>query len=232
VSVSHAQAATSGVLADDTDSDPADVLSVNAVNGSSANVGHAVTGAFGALTLNADGSYSFTNTNASAVAAAGGVAEDIFNYTVNNGHGGTAASTLTVLITSPSETYLTGAHGSTIKGGAGSYVLDGSAGSMNVTAGSGAQWLVGGAGDTLTGGSSADTFMFAPSFGKETVSNFNAAQDVIDLPQSLFENFAAVHADMHASGANTVIAFDAADAITLSNIAVQNLHAQNFHFVV
>ena len=96
----------------------------------------------------------------------------------------------------------------------------------------GTQWLIGGSGDTLTGGSTADTFNFAPGFGKETINNFNTAQDVIDPPQSLFANFAAVEADMHASGLNTVITLDANDEITLSHVAVQNLHAQNFHFVV
>jgi len=233
ISVSHAQAATGGVLANDSDSDPADVLSVSAVNGSAANVGGSVAGAYGTLTLISDGSYTYTNTNSGGVTAAGGVAEDIFKYTVSNGHGGMAASTLTVLITSPGENYVSGAHGSTIHGGTGSYVLDGSAGNMNVTAGGGgAQWLAGGPGDTLTGGSSADTFMFAPSFGKETINNFNAAQDVIDLPQNLFANFAAVAADMHFSGANTVITLDANDAITLSHVAIWNLHAQNFHFVL
>ena len=233
VAVSHAQAATGGVLANDTDSDPADVLSVSAVNGSSANVAHAVSGAYGTLTLNTDGSYSYTNTNSGAVTTAGGVAEDIFNYTVNNGHGGIGTSTMTVLLTGPSETYLTGAHGSAITGGTGSYVLDGSAGNVTATAGGGAaQWLIGGPGDTLNAGSTADTFLFEPGFGKVTVNNFNAAVDVIDLPQSLFANFAAVQADMHASGANTIIEFDANDMITLSHVAAANLHAQNFHFVV
>ena len=209
------------------------MLSVSAVNGAAANVGHAVAGAFGTLDLNSDGSYTYANTNSSAVAAAGGVAEDTFNYTVGNGHGGTANSMLTVLITSPGETYVSGAYGSTIRGGNGSYVLDGSAGNMSVTAGnSGAQWLVGAPGDTLNAGHSADTFIFPPGFGNETIKNFNAAQDIIDLPQSVFANFAAVAADLHASAGNTVITLDANDAITLSHIAVADLHAQNFHFMV
>ena len=231
VSISHAQAATGGVLANDSDADSADILSVSAVNGSAANVGHSVTGAFGALTLNSDGSYTYTNSNSAAVTALGGVAEDMFNYTVNNGHGGTATSTLAVVVTSPGETYIGGASGSAISAGNGSYVLDGTAGNMNLTAGqSGTQWLFGGAGDTLNGSNSADTFLFAANLGKETVNNFTA-QDVIDLPQSLVSSFAALQADMHASGANTVITFDANDAITLSHVAAQNLHAQNFHFV-
>ncbi|MGN6750650.1 MAG: NF038122 family metalloprotease, partial [Xanthobacteraceae bacterium] len=225
--------AAQGVLVGDSDANPSDVLSVSAVLGSGANVGQAVNGAFGVLTLNSDGSYSYNNTNSSAVTAAGGVTEDLFNFTVSNGHGGTADATLAVLITSPNDMYKTGAAGTTLKGGSGNYVLDGSAGHMTLAAGSqGQQWLVGGPGDTLSGGKSTDTFMFAPGFGKETINSFNVNQDVIDLPQSLFANFAAVQADMHASGSNTIIVIDANDVITLNHVSITSLHASNFHFLV
>jgi Ca2+-binding RTX toxin-like protein len=161
------------------------------------------------------------------------VTKDLFNYTVSNGHGGTANATLAILITSPKDIYLTGSAGTALKGGSGNYVLDGSAGNMSLTAGNqGQQWLVGGHGDTLSGGRSIDTFMFAPGFGKETINNFNAAQDVIDLPQNLFPNFAAVQADLHTSGANTLIVADANDVITLSHVSIASLHASNFHFLV
>jgi Ca2+-binding RTX toxin-like protein len=137
------------------------------------------------------------------------------------------------LITSPNDVYLTGSAGSTLRGGSGNYVLDGSAGNMNLTAGNqGQQWLVGGAGDTLNAGKSTDAFMFAPGFGKETINNFNATRDVIDLPQSMFANFAAVQADMHTSSGNTLIVADANDVITLSHVSITSLHAQNFHFLV
>ncbi len=222
-----------GVLANDSNSNPGDILSVSAVDGSAGNVGQAVNGIFGTLTLNSGGSYTYANTHPLLVALVGGVIEDTFNYTVSDGHGGTANSTLTVLITSPWDTYVTGAHGSAIQGGTAITVLDGSAGDMNVNAGSGGhQWLFGGPGDTLNGGSAADTFMFAPGFGQETINNFDPAHDVIDLPKSLFPDFAAVQTDMHASGANTVIALDANDAITLSHVTAQSLQAQNFHFII
>jgi VCBS repeat-containing protein len=225
--------AAHGVLVGDSDANPSDVLSVSAVLGSGANVGQAVNGAFGVLTLSSDGSYSYSTTNSSAVTAAGGVTEDLFNYTVSNGHGGTADATLAILITSSNDIYKTGAAGTTLKGGSGNYVLDGSAGHMTLTAGSqGQQWLVGGSGDTLSGGKSTDTFMFAPGFGKETINNFNPTQDVIDLPQSLFANFAAVQADMHTSGSNTIIMADANDVITLNHVSITSLHASNFHFLV
>ena len=167
--------------------------------------------------------YGANNTPASEVWANGTTTIQTETW---NGNG-------TVLVTTPSETYVTGAEGSTIAGGMGSNVLDGSAGNMNVTAGSGgAQVLIGGAGDTLTGGSAADTFIFPTNLGNETINNFNTANDMIELPSAEVANFAALQADMHAAGANTVITFDAHDAITLSHVAVQNLTVQNFHFMV
>jgi hypothetical protein len=48
----------------------------------------------------------------------------------------------------------------------------------------------------------------------------------------VFANFAAVEADLHAASGNAVLTLDASDAITLSHVAVANLHAQNFHFIV
>ena len=139
----------------------------------------------------------------------------------------------TVLITTPGEAHISGLQGSTITGGIGSTILDGSAGNVNVTAGSGGtQVLIGGAGDILTGGNTADTFIFPTDLGNETINNFKTATDVIELPTAEVANFAALQADMHNSGVNTIIAFDAHDSITLSNIAAQHLTAQNFHFMI
>ena len=71
---------THGVLANDIDPIPNDTLTVSAVNGQAANVGHAVAGTYGTLTLNADGSYSYS-ANGSHALPSSGVAEDIFTYT-------------------------------------------------------------------------------------------------------------------------------------------------------
>ncbi len=234
VSVGHVQATTSGVLANDSDSNPSDILRVTAVDGSAAHVGKSIAGAFGTLDLRSDGSYIYTNTHPTAVTSVGGVAEDIFNYTVGNGHGGTANSTLSVLITSSNDTYVAGAAGSTIKGVSGAHdVLDGSAGNMHVTAGiTGAQWLIGGPGDTLTAGIGADTFIFSPHIGNETINNFNVAHDVIDLPMQEIAKFSALLADLHTSGTDTIITLDAHDSIMLSHVAAHNLTANNFHFIV
>ena len=58
-------------------------------------------GLYGSLTLNADGTYTYTLNNGSAAVQALGAGEklaDTFTYTVSDGHGGTASNTLTVTI--------------------------------------------------------------------------------------------------------------------------------------
>jgi ELWxxDGT repeat protein len=98
-------------------------------------------------------------------------------------------------------------------------------------ASTGASVLIGGPGETLTGGSGADTFIFPPNFGDNTITNFNAHNDTIELPQSEFANFHSVMADAHQVGTNTVITYDAHDSITLDHVVQNTLHAQNFHLV-
>jgi VCBS repeat-containing protein len=87
-----------GVLANNTDPIPGDTLSVTAVNGQSANVGHAIAGTYGSLTLYADGHYTYS-ASSSAQLPASGLGQDVFTYTDTTGQGGTASSTLTVDVT-------------------------------------------------------------------------------------------------------------------------------------
>ncbi len=89
--------AASGVLSNDTDLEN-DPLTVSAVNGNPANVGVAVVGTYGTLTLNADGSYTYVANNADSLAE--GVEDtDTFTYTVADGNGGTDTATITITIT-------------------------------------------------------------------------------------------------------------------------------------
>ncbi len=101
-------ASTGSVLSNDTDQDiPAapDILAVTEVNGGGGNVGIAVAGTYGSLTLNADGSFSYAVDNGSALVqalAAGQQVHDIFTYTItDNGtpSSATANSSLDVTIT-------------------------------------------------------------------------------------------------------------------------------------
>jgi VCBS repeat-containing protein len=89
--------AAHGVLSNDTDPDTHDVLHVSAVNGVSTNVGHSIAGAYGALNLGANGSYSYSvNQNLGSAASHGGV--DTFSYSVDDGHGGSSISTLNIAV--------------------------------------------------------------------------------------------------------------------------------------
>jgi probable HAF family extracellular repeat protein/VCBS repeat-containing protein len=222
--------AAHGVLANDTDPVPNDTLSVSAVNGQAANVGHALAGSYGTLTLKADGSYSYL-ANHGGLPGPVDIGIDTFSYSATDGAGGTATSTLTVVVTSPGQTYVGGTAGTTIHGGSGSYVLDGGAGSDTVIAGKGNQVLIGGPNDTLTAGSGRDTFVFVPNFGKNAITNFNPHDDVIELPKSEFANFAAVQAHAQQVGHDTVITYDAQDTITLTGVSLSSLHASDFHLV-
>jgi autotransporter passenger strand-loop-strand repeat protein/VCBS repeat-containing protein len=220
--------AAHGVLADDTDPVPHDMLTVSAVDWKASNVGHALVGGYGTLTLDANGSYTYLANHLGLPLS--GVGIDTFSYTAADGDGGTANSTLTIVVTSAGQTYVGGTAGTTIKGGFGLYVLDGLAGTDTLIAGIGIQVLIGGSNDTLTAALGFDTFAFAPNFGMNTIKNFNPILDSIQLPKSEFANFAAVQGDMQQVGANTVITYDAADVITLTGIRASNLHASDFHF--
>ena len=46
-----------------------------------------------------------------------------------------------------------------------------------------------------------------------------------------FANFSALQSHTSQSGANTMIALDASDTVTLTNVTATNLAASQFHFV-
>ncbi len=98
---------TGNVLSNDTDADSAlglgETLSVQKVNDQLGNVGLAVAGLYGSLTLSVDGSYSYILDSANIAIHAlsvGQVFTDTFIYTVTDAHGASSAPTaLTISIT-------------------------------------------------------------------------------------------------------------------------------------
>ena len=62
-------------------------------------LGASLNGANGALTLNANGSYSYTPATATQALDVGESVQDVFTYTVSDGNGGTATTTLTITVT-------------------------------------------------------------------------------------------------------------------------------------
>jgi VCBS repeat-containing protein len=92
--------AGTGGLDGDSDKD-GDSLTITAISGGV--VGSSVAGTYGNLTLNADGSYSYTADNTAAInaAATGSHPVDSFSYTVSDGHGGTTIQTINITIDRP-----------------------------------------------------------------------------------------------------------------------------------
>ena len=112
-------------------------------------------------------------------------------------------------------------------------------GADNVTAGSDSTITLGNGADTVTaisslinGGNGHDSFVFTGSFGLDTITNFSPLHDNIVLAQAMFGNFGAMQShDMTQVGANTVIAYDPANVITLTGVKASSLHASDFRFV-
>ncbi|MDD5277372.1 MAG: M10 family metallopeptidase C-terminal domain-containing protein [Methylovulum sp.] len=110
-SVAGDNSAIGNVLDNDTDADSAlglgETKAVKTVNNQAGNVGSAVVGVYGSLTLLANGSYTYTldNTNpATNALSAGQIVSDIFTYTVVDAHGASSTSTpLAISITGSSD---------------------------------------------------------------------------------------------------------------------------------
>ena len=126
-------------------------LSVSAVNGSAGNLGHALAGSYGKLTLNADGSYSYAVT-ASAGLLPYGAALDNFGFTASDRYGNSTAGVLSVLVYSAGDGFYAGAPGGTVQAGNGANVLDGIAGNETLAAGNGMNFVLGGANDVISVG--------------------------------------------------------------------------------
>jgi len=224
--------AAHGVLANDTDPDAHDQdnLSVESVNGSTTSVGHSVVGTYGTLTLNEDGSYVYAANRGALPSQI--VAQDVFNYSITDGHGGTATSTLSIVVSNPGVVYQGGIN-TTINGNNGPDVVDGSFGHDIVLGGNGPDVLIGGPGDTLTGGNSPDTFLFRPHFGANTITDFDIRNDVVQLDRSIFSGPNDVASHIADSAAGAVLSDGLGDAITFTGVTAAQLtsHLSDFHLV-
>lgn len=222
--------AAHGLLANDTDSNPADHILVGAIDGLASAVGHSVAGTYGSLTVQTDGSYSYT-----ANSGVTGAVHDNFTYTASNGHSTPSTSTLTVEVIGGNQNFVFVPAGGSATSGYGNTVLDGSAGGATITAAStfnAHEVLIGGPGDTLNAANfGQDTFVFTGDFGHNTVNNFHPALDLIQLQASQFGSLANVFADLHQVGADSVLTLDASHIVTITNTALANLTSANFHLV-
>jgi fibronectin-binding autotransporter adhesin len=134
-----------------------------------------------------------------------------FNAQVTDGHVTTGNQPLTISIV--------GTGASTVQGTSGNDVF------VNV-----------GGGVKISGGDGHDTFQFKPGFGSATISDFDPANDVINIDHTLFANVQAIldSAQSANAGHDTVITDAAHDQITLTNVTVAHLkaaHSGDFHLV-
>jgi VCBS repeat-containing protein len=224
-------AASGGVLANDSDVDLGNHLSVSQVNGSASSVGHALNGAYGVLTLNADGSYSYAaNSNASG----SGSLQDVFTYQVSDGHGGVATSTLTVSVIAKGTVYIQGAaSGSdTLVGGNKASVLVAGGGADVMSGGNGSDTLIAGTGsDTMTGGNGPDLFVFNQVVGHDVITDFSPHVDTVQFSHAIFSSYSQMMSHAAQVGSDVVITIDAADTVTLQHLTLSSLSSSDFLFV-
>lgn len=123
-----------------------------------------------------------------------------------------------------------------VSGGGGNDFVAAADGNDTLDGGAGNDTIVGASGDdTLTGGSGADTYQLitevqdAYNFGHDTITDFDVAEDVIDLTP--FEQYGAIsQLDIAEAGGNTTITIDSDRSITLNGVSAGSLVAANFIF--
>lgn len=133
----------------------------------------------------------------------------------------------------------------TLEGSAAANTLRGSNGNDRILGGGGADTLSGDLGndtldgglgdDSLIGGGASDTFAYASGGGADVIADFLSGTSVIDVVRltsfgAAFDSFAEVIAAATQNGANVVIAFGAGQSLTLQNIALADLDADDFAF--
>ena len=193
----------SDLLANDTDVDAGDVLTITAV-------GNAVNGT---AALNANGDVVFAPDADFSGAAT-------FDYTVSDGNGGTDTATVAVNVNPVNDVLVGDSGDDQLSGGGGNDTLYGGIGNDVPDGGLGNDILTGGDGDDiLTGGDGDDTFVFGAGSGDDTVTDFDLVDDVL-----LFEDGIALtgtsEQDANGDGAaDTVVGLDNGGSITLLGVS-------------
>ena len=122
--------------------------------------------------------------------------------------------------------YATNNNGDTVLGANGTVILNSA--QATVSGDHDAVWLTGTSTATLDGGS--DYLAALPGIqGHEVVNGF-ASTDTIFVWRQDFASWSALQGHISQAGADTVIALDAADTITLKNVTAASLTAAQFYF--
>lgn len=222
--VSENQTLTVDVLANDTDRNAGDALTLVGVTGGALGGQVSIVGGKVVYVANSDTIDALKQPQ---------TAVDTITYKVQDSHGAVTTGTLAVTVRGVADapTRNGTANADTMNGTALEDVLNGVGGADKLVGAAGADTLNGGLGnDTLTGGVGADRFIFSGVFGKDVITDFEA-NDVIRLDAAQFANFAAVQSHAAQVGLDTVITLDASNTITLTGVSVASLNAGDFLFV-
>ena len=87
--------------------------------------------------------------------------------------------------------------------------------------------------DTLTGGAGNDIFVFSTGSGRDRITDFNAAQDIIRLDDfgSDFDTLAELTAIAVQSGSDVIFNFANGDFLTVEDTVISDFDLSNFLFV-
>ncbi|MEN3351059.1 MAG: hypothetical protein V7632_4694 [Bradyrhizobium sp.] len=191
------------------------VRTVTEVDGSAANVGVAVAGAYGSLVLNSDGSYSYVANSAVDPLQVGDNVTDQFNFTVDDGLGHQTTTTLTFNIAGADDNPV-------ITGGSISGAVTEDAGPVAIVNGDFETGTL--AGWTSTGSITVAQLEFGGNFGHysarlEPTGVFETlSQNVATTPgQSYFVSFDLV-GDPEASNTPFSVTWDGVTLLSLSDV--------------
>jgi len=139
---------------------------------------------------------------------------------------GTAAGVEDAFLTGAANLNLTGnGLANQLTGNSGNNVLDGGLGNDVLDGGLGNDTLIGGAGnDSLIGGGGADVFVFAGNFGRDTIRDFVATEDRLDLRALGIDSAAELMPYASNSGSNLALNFGSGNQITINNLQLSQIH--------
>ena len=197
---------------------------------------HSITGGVGNDTLNGGTGNDTLDGGAGADTMAGGAGNDIYIVDnaldkVNEATGGGSDT----IFASVSYALSTGSEIEFLKANtAAGVTLTGNEFANTIVGGAGNDTLIGGAGDdTLIGGAGSDTFKYLTAgFGHDTINDFVAGSDLIDLTGLgiTSANFASHVSVVAVAGGGALLNVDGiADSIKLFGIAPTSVNASYFH---
>ena len=249
--VSEDQSVSLDVLANDTDVDAGDTKTLVSVSATTRGASVAIVDGKVVYTADADSQDLLT---------AGQTASDSFTYVMADAAGALSSATVsltvsgvangaTVLGSVKSDILWGTAADERIEGGNGDDTANGAGGADELNGGNGNDKLFGGAGidqlsgengsdtldggtgdDLLTGGNGPDRFVFGLGFGNDTVTDFKAQNDIIQLDHNLVGGFGDLMSHASQVGSSVVIALDAAHSITLQGVNLSSLSSGDFVF--